>query len=260
MAPCHRTPPRVRSPQTAALPVATLPEPSRRCLSDHYGDIVIPNMGPNRYAVTVVPPDPRQHNGDTWIRTTTLEGGHDWDAWLIEGIDGYDTELIVGGERVPPVIAGFVKLTHNDQAWNDAEATRRPQRNTYTPESRPTTTPPAASSVASGNGVLTGKVVVGRAVHRLGRRIAAGRHQPGQRQERRRDRQTASSRSAASPPATHRPTPWCGPDALAPTAPSTSTTSRPVTTRSPSGTRRRTTSWPSCSTTSPAPRPRVSPS
>jgi hypothetical protein len=26
------------------------------CISDHYGDIVIPNMGPNRYAVTVVPP------------------------------------------------------------------------------------------------------------------------------------------------------------------------------------------------------------
>ena len=92
------------------------------CLSDHYGDIVIPNMGPNRYAVTVVPPDPRTHNGEKWVQTTTLEGGHDWDSWNIEGGSGYDTELIVGGERVPPIAHGFVKLTHNDQVWDAAQA------------------------------------------------------------------------------------------------------------------------------------------
>ncbi len=90
------------------------------CISDHYGDIVIPNMGPNRYAVTVIPPDPRTHSNDVWMRSTTLEGGHDWDSWNIEGGNGYDTELIVGGERTPPVIAGFVKLTHNDKAFEAA--------------------------------------------------------------------------------------------------------------------------------------------
>ena len=90
------------------------------CISDHYGDIVIPNMGPNRYGITVVPPDPRTHGDDTWIRTTTLEGGHDWDSWNIEGGSGFDTELIVGGERVPPIVAGFVKLSHNDLFFNNS--------------------------------------------------------------------------------------------------------------------------------------------
>ncbi|HEY0518314.1 MAG TPA: hypothetical protein VGC84_02385, partial [Ilumatobacteraceae bacterium] len=128
------------------------------CLSDHYGDIVIPNMGPNRYAVTVVPPDPRTHNGDTWVRTTTLEGGHDWDAWLIEGIDGYDTELTVGGERVPPVVAGFVKLTNNDQKWADAEAGGKNSaaERAYYDASR-------GFLGGSGTGELTGRLMVGRA-------------------------------------------------------------------------------------------------
>ena len=92
------------------------------CISDHYGDIVIPNMGPNRYAATVIPPDPRTHNGVQWVQTTTLEGGHDWDTWNLEGGTGYDTELIVGGERVSPVAHGFVRLTQPDSVWARAEA------------------------------------------------------------------------------------------------------------------------------------------
>ncbi len=36
-----------------------------------------------------------------WIQTTTLEGGHDWDTWNMEGSTGYDTELVVGGEATP---------------------------------------------------------------------------------------------------------------------------------------------------------------
>ena len=129
------------------------------CLSDHYGDIVIPNMGPNRYAATVIPPDPRTHNGDKWIETTTLEGGHDWDSWNIEGGNGYDTELIVGGERVPPVTFGFVKLTHPDQVWNDAEAAGRNSaaENAYYDASAGFAGGPA------GHGVLTGTVAIGRA-------------------------------------------------------------------------------------------------
>jgi uncharacterized repeat protein (TIGR01451 family) len=125
------------------------------CLSDHYGDIVIPNLGPNRYAVTVVPPDPRSHNGDKWVQTTTLEGGHDWDSWNIEGGTGYDTELIVGGERVTPVAHGFVKLTHNDQVWNAAQATGN-DYDYYNAAG-------GFTGGAPGVGVLKGVIAVGRA-------------------------------------------------------------------------------------------------
>ncbi|MEY2581779.1 MAG: large repetitive protein [Ilumatobacteraceae bacterium] len=125
------------------------------CLSDHYGDIVIPNMGPNRYAVTVVPPDPRTHNGDKWVQTTTLEGGHDWDSWNIEGGTGYDTELIVGGERVPPIAHGFVKLTHNDQVWNAAEASGN--------DSAYYNAAGGFTGGTVGTGVLKGVIAIGRA-------------------------------------------------------------------------------------------------
>ena len=153
------------------------------CLSDHYGDIVIPNMGPNRYAVTVVPPDPRTHNGDTWVRTTTLEGGHDWDAWLIEGIDGYDTELVVGGERVPPVIAGFVKLTNNDQVWANAEAAgtnSAAERAYYDASARV----PRWNRQRRDQGHDQDRP----RLHRFRRRHAVGRHQPRQCERGRPDR------------------------------------------------------------------------
>ncbi len=129
------------------------------CLSDHYGDIVIPNMGPNRYAVTAIPPDPRLHGDDKWIETTTLEGGHDWDSWNIEGGNGYDTELIVGGERVTPVTFGFVKLTHNDQVWNDAEtagANSQAEQDYYNASA-------GFSGGPTGHGTLTGTDAIGRA-------------------------------------------------------------------------------------------------
>jgi hypothetical protein len=76
---------------------------STGCKSDASGDIVIPNLGPDRYAAQVVAP-----SGATWVQTTTLEGAHDWDIWVQEGDTGYDTEQTVGGERVPYVDFGFV--------------------------------------------------------------------------------------------------------------------------------------------------------
>ena len=39
------------------------------------GKLEIPNLGPNRYALSITPPD-----GSGWIQTTTLEGNHDWDC------------------------------------------------------------------------------------------------------------------------------------------------------------------------------------
>jgi hypothetical protein len=76
---------------------------STGCKSNSAGDIVVPNLGPNRYAVSVVPP-----TGQTWAQTTTLEGNHDWDTWNQEGETGYDTEQTLGGEPVPYVDFGFV--------------------------------------------------------------------------------------------------------------------------------------------------------
>ena len=72
------------------------------CVSDVAGDIVIPNLGPNRYATSVTAPA-------GWYQTTTLEGGHDWDVWQQEGSTGYDTERTIGGEPVPYVDFGFVR-------------------------------------------------------------------------------------------------------------------------------------------------------
>ncbi|HET7397218.1 MAG TPA: hypothetical protein VFJ94_01750 [Intrasporangium sp.] len=74
------------------------------CRSDASGQIVIPNLGPNRYGATVSPPA-----GTTgWVQTTTLEGGHDHDIWVQEGDTGYDSELTRGAEKVPAVQFGFV--------------------------------------------------------------------------------------------------------------------------------------------------------
>ncbi len=74
-----------------------------KCISDDNGDIVIPNLGPNRYAMTIAPPA-----GTDWVQTTTLEGGLDWDIWAMEGYTGFDTEFNVGGESVPWVLFGYV--------------------------------------------------------------------------------------------------------------------------------------------------------
>ncbi|WP_088318118.1 SdrD B-like domain-containing protein [Kineosporia sp. R_H_3] len=75
-----------------------------KCVTDARNQILIPNLGPNRYGVTVNPPA-----GQVWSQTTNLEGGHDHDVWVMENDTGFDTELVVGGEPVPFVPFGFVK-------------------------------------------------------------------------------------------------------------------------------------------------------
>ena len=65
-----------------------------QCVSNMAGEIVVPNMGPDRYAVTVLAPartvvtppglQPTCRNKD-WVKTTTLEGGPDWDTWIQDG-------------------------------------------------------------------------------------------------------------------------------------------------------------------------------
>ncbi len=81
-----------------------------KCLSDSTGMLTIPHVGTNRYTTTVTPPD-----GTDYVQTTTLEGNHDFDTWLMENATGYDTEATVGGEPVPTPQFGFVH-PHDDLA------------------------------------------------------------------------------------------------------------------------------------------------
>jgi hypothetical protein len=88
-----------------------------QCISNMAGEIAIPNLGPDRYATTVLAPARRVitppglqttcRNKD-WVKTTTLEGGPDWDTWIQEGATGYDTEFLHNGEPTPWTMAGFV--------------------------------------------------------------------------------------------------------------------------------------------------------
>jgi len=82
------------------------------------GKVIIPNLGPNRYALSVVPP-----NGSTWRQTTTLEGNHDWDAWVMEGATGLDTEFVVGGEPFPATFFGYVQETNTMAPGSGGEIT-----------------------------------------------------------------------------------------------------------------------------------------
>ena len=79
-----------------------------KCFADETGMLVIPHLGSNRYTTTVTPPD-----GSDWVQTTTLEGNHDFDTWLMEGSTGYDTEFTLAGELVPTPQFGFAH-PHSD--------------------------------------------------------------------------------------------------------------------------------------------------
>ncbi len=79
-----------------------------KCFSDASGIVTIPHLGTNRYTTYITPPD-----GTDYVQTTTLEGNHDFDTWLMEGSTGYDTEFTLAGEPVPTPQFGFVK-PHDD--------------------------------------------------------------------------------------------------------------------------------------------------
>ncbi|HYD39671.1 MAG TPA: SdrD B-like domain-containing protein [Anaeromyxobacter sp.] len=75
-----------------------------RCPVGAIGLLKIPNLGPNRYGVSVVPPDT-----SGWTQTTTLEGHLEWDAWVMEAHTGLDTEFVLGAEPLPNVFFGYVR-------------------------------------------------------------------------------------------------------------------------------------------------------
>ena len=86
-------------------PIIDTNDPGGTCYSDRNGDIVMPNLGPDRYTASVMPPA-----GQQWYQTNTLEGNHDWDMWIAEGDTGYDNELTVGGREGPARPAGVRAL------------------------------------------------------------------------------------------------------------------------------------------------------
>lgn len=87
----------------AGADVTALADANGLCPIGAQGILKIPNVGPNRYALQVVPP-----NGTNWIQTTTLEGNLDFDTWVMEGATGLDTEFVLGAEPVPTPIFGYV--------------------------------------------------------------------------------------------------------------------------------------------------------
>ena len=95
-------------------PIIDTNDPGGTCYSDRNGDIVMPNLGPDRYAASAVAP-----SGQQWYQTNTLEGSHDWDIWMAEGETGYDNEMTVGAEKVSNTQLGFVPWGYNLDADND---------------------------------------------------------------------------------------------------------------------------------------------
>jgi hypothetical protein len=141
-----------------------------RCQSDTNGNILIPNIAPNRYDIGVTPYEcvaswnwdntnlqgvidhlPNYDCGKParFIQTSTLEGALDHDVWVIPDDTGFDSELVVGGEAVPWVQFGFVD----------------PQATTYliNPQFCPGGNQPAfcnnpSHTLDNGTAVITGKI------------------------------------------------------------------------------------------------------
>ena len=80
------------------------------CTSGPDGYATIPNLGPNKFEVQVIPPD-----GSGWVQTTTIEGTHANDAWVEEGADGFSTEE---GFTQALVWFGFVRPCTFGDPWD----------------------------------------------------------------------------------------------------------------------------------------------
>ena len=107
-------------------------QPGDWCLySDANGDIVVPNLGPNRYDIDIIPPA-----GSNWVQTTTLEGSTGWDTWVAEGNTGLDNEFVTAGEPFPWTVAGFVSPTDslNDGGVSGAITGRIVSAAVYVPQ------------------------------------------------------------------------------------------------------------------------------
>ena len=161
-----------------------------RCTSDSNGDILIPNMAPNRYGSSVIADetggrDPANNttvapqktcdvlsttsdavtsaiqNQACWVQTTTLEGNHDFDTWSQANSTGYSTELLVGGELVPEVQFGFVRagcMKDPTKGTVDYKGLTDPTH--WLPPSDPgCASAPVAAGTPAPTGVIKGKIM-----------------------------------------------------------------------------------------------------
>lgn len=92
------------------------------CVSDADGVVTYPHMGTNRYTQYVTPRPTRAGDPAKWVQTTTLEGNHDWDSWVMEGSTGYDTEFVLAGEAVPTPLFGYAVPTKDGQPLSAGSA------------------------------------------------------------------------------------------------------------------------------------------
>ncbi len=90
------------------------------CVSDADGVVTYPHMGTNRYTQYMTPRPARAGDPAQWVQTTTLEGNHDWDSWVMEGSTGFDTEFVLAGEAVPTPLFGYAVPTKNGQPLDPA--------------------------------------------------------------------------------------------------------------------------------------------
>ncbi len=100
------------------------------CVTDSTGYVTIPNLGPDKYAVEVIPPD-----GSSWVQTTTIEGKHENDAWVEEGHSGWSTEE---GFLQAVVWFGFVRPCEFGNTGDDCTS--------------------ATANASGADGVITGRV------------------------------------------------------------------------------------------------------
>jgi hypothetical protein len=92
---------------TSGAPIISATNAGLGCLSNADGDVVIPNMAPGRYGITIRPPADKK----SWFQTTTLEGATDHDWWVMANDTGYGQETTYGSELVPEVQFGFIPPT-----------------------------------------------------------------------------------------------------------------------------------------------------
>ncbi len=87
-------------------PVIDAADPGGNCLTGPDGVVTIKYIPAGLYAIIVVPPD-----GSDWVQTTTIEGTHAIDVWIIEGDQGLGGEFIGDANAATFQAVGFVSAT-----------------------------------------------------------------------------------------------------------------------------------------------------
>ncbi len=84
-----------------------VPNTGGECITDANGDVVIEMLPRGKYEILALPP---ANSADNWVQTTTIEGTHVIDAWLLENDEGYSPRE---GFQQAAVWIGFVRQPAN---------------------------------------------------------------------------------------------------------------------------------------------------